>query len=111
MEIWVYQKETLKNCRTIKKFGAKIKLTKKDYLTIEGNKNLLPIKYLENKGSAQCKSSVIFAGLKLRAKHLLKQKNQEIIPNFVQTFEFTIKIKKLKNYDLIEWVKQKRLKL
>ena len=48
----------------LNRFGAQIKLTKKGLpLTIVGNKNLNPIKYLENRGSAQCKSSVILAGL------------------------------------------------
>ena len=53
----------------LSKFGAKIKLTKKGLpLTIKGNKELLPIRYLEQKGSAQCKSSIIFAGLKTEGK-------------------------------------------
>ena len=50
------------------KFGVDFKLTKKKTLplTIAGNKNLSPIKYFENKGSAQCKSSVILAALKTK---------------------------------------------
>ena len=44
------------------KFGAKFKLRKNKYLplTIFGSNKLNSINYFENKGSAQCKSSVIF---------------------------------------------------
>ena len=46
----------------LSKFGAKFKL-KNNFLPLEiyGSSNLKPIKYYENKGSAQCKSSIIFA--------------------------------------------------
>ena len=50
----------------LSKFGAKFKLKKiKTYLlTFHGSKKLKPINYLEKKGSAQCKSSVIFGGMR-----------------------------------------------
>ena len=50
----------------LSKFGAKFKLNKKFGLplTIKGSQNLKPIKYNETRGSAQCKSSIIFAGMK-----------------------------------------------
>ena len=45
----------------LSKFGAILKLNNKKNLplTIYGSENLKPIKYLEKKGSAQCKSAVI----------------------------------------------------
>ena len=48
------------------KFGATFKLKNKKNLplTIKGSSNLKPIKYFENKGSAQCKSSVMLAGMR-----------------------------------------------
>ena len=48
----------------LSKFGAKFKLNKGRYLplTINGSKKLKPICYSEKKGSAQCKSAVIFGG-------------------------------------------------
>ena len=59
----------------LKKFGADIKLTNKGLpLTIKGSKNPIPINYLEKKGSAQCKSSVIFAALKTEGKTFIKAK-------------------------------------
>ena len=60
----------------LRKFGVKFKLTnnKNLPLTILGSKNLKPIKYNENKGSAQCKSSVIFAGLRTKGTTVIKAK-------------------------------------
>ena len=58
------------------KFGAKFKLSKNKTLplTIQGSSNLKPIKYFESKGSAQCKSSVILAGLRTSGTTLIKAK-------------------------------------
>ena len=96
----------------LNKFGAKIKLTKNGLpLTIEGNKKLHPIKYLENKGSAQCKSSVIFAGLKTEGKTFIKaKKSRNHTELFCKHLNLPIKIKKNKNYDLIEVSKAKKIK-
>jgi 3-phosphoshikimate 1-carboxyvinyltransferase len=59
----------------LKKFGADIKLTNKAIpLTIKGSENPLPINYLENKGSAQVKSSIILAALKTEGKTFIKCK-------------------------------------
>ena len=46
----------------LSKFGAKFKLKNNNLLPLKlyGSSKLKPIKYIENKGSAQCKSSVIF---------------------------------------------------
>ena len=57
----------------LSKFGAKFKLknSKNLPLTILGSSNLKPIKYFENKGSAQCKSAVIFGGMRTRWHNLL----------------------------------------
>jgi len=95
----------------LKKFGAKIKLTNKGLpLTICGNKNLKPIKYLENRGSAQCKSSVIFAGLKTLGKSFIKaKKSRNHTELLCKHLKLPIKIKKTKNYDLIEIKKAKKI--
>jgi 3-phosphoshikimate 1-carboxyvinyltransferase len=96
----------------LKKFGADIKLTSKGLpLTIQGRKNLLPINYLENKGSAQCKSSVIFAGLKTKGKTFIKAKksrnHSELLCKYLG---LPLKVKNKKNYDLIEVEKAKKIK-
>ena len=96
----------------LNKFGAKIKLTKKGLpLTIEGNKNLHPIRYVEHKGSAQCKSSVIFAGLKTEGKTFIKaKKSRNHTELLCKYLNLPIKVKKIKNYDLIEVSKAKKIK-
>ena len=60
----------------LKKFGVNFKLknNKNLPLMIFGSNNLKPIKYLENRGSAQCKSSNIFAGLKTKGTTFIKAK-------------------------------------
>jgi len=96
----------------LSKFGAKIKLTKKGLpLTIEGNKNLYPIRYSELKGSAQCKSSVIFAGLKTEGKTFIRaKKSRNHTELLCKNLNLPIKIKNIKNYDLIEVSKAKKIK-
>ena len=95
----------------LNKFGARIKLTKKGLpLTIKGNKYLQPIKYLEQKGSAQCKSSVIFAGLKTEGKTFIKaKKSRNHTELLCKHLNLPIKIKETKKYDLIEINKAKKI--
>ncbi len=96
----------------LNKFGANIKLTRKGLpLTIEGSKNLYPIRYLEKKGSAQCKSSVIFAGLKTEGKTIIKaKKSRNHTELLCKHLNLPIKVKKNKNYDLIEVKKAKKIR-
>jgi 3-phosphoshikimate 1-carboxyvinyltransferase len=96
----------------LNKFGAKIKLTKKGLpLTIKGNENPLPIHYLENKGSAQCKSSIIFAGLKTKGKTFIKaKKSRNHTELLCKYLKIPLKVKKKRDYDLIEVQKVKKIK-
>jgi 3-phosphoshikimate 1-carboxyvinyltransferase len=95
----------------LNKFGAEIKLTNKGLpLTIKGSKNLHPIRYFENKGSAQCKSSVIFAGLKTEGKTFIKaKKSRNHTELLCKHLGLPIKVKKTKSYDLIEIKKTKKI--
>ena len=89
----------------LEKFGAKFELSKKRCLplTISGSKNLKPIKYIENKGSAQCKSSVILAGLRTNGKTFIKaKKSRDHTELLCKYLNLPLKIKKKKNFDLIE---------
>jgi len=89
----------------LKKFGAKFELSKKRCLplTISGSNNLRPIKYIENKGSAQCKSSVILAGLRTNGKTFIKaKKSRDHTELLCKYLKLPLKIKKKKNFDLIE---------
>ena len=98
--------------KPLKKFGANLKL-KNNYtlpLTIKGSKKLKPIKFFENKGSAQCKSSVIFAGAKTNGKTIIKaKKSRNHTELLFKYLKLPIKIKKKKNFDLIEIKKVKKL--
>ena len=96
----------------LNKFGATIKLTKKGLpLTINGTQNPRPIRYLENKGSAQCKSSVIFGGLKTDGETFIKaKKSRNHTELLCKYLNLPVKVKKTKNYDLIKVCKAKKIK-
>jgi 3-phosphoshikimate 1-carboxyvinyltransferase len=98
--------------KPLNKFGAKIKLTKNGLpLTINGNRNLHPINYIENRGSAQCKSSIIFAGLKTEGKTFIKaKKSRNHTELLCKYLGLPIKIKKIGKYDFIEISKAKKIK-
>ena len=88
----------------LKNFGVNIK-SKGNLLPIEiqGTNFLRPINYVENKGSAQCKSAVMLAALntpgitKIKAK---KSRNHTEL--FFKFLNIPIKINSKKKYDLIE---------
>ena len=60
----------------LEKFGAKFyyKIKNKLPLLICGSKSAKGINYIENRGSAQCKSSVMFAALNASGRTLIKAK-------------------------------------
>tara|TARA_Y100000996_G_scaffold365760_1_gene310665 strand:+ start:365 stop:1684 length:1320 start_codon:yes stop_codon:yes gene_type:complete len=97
----------------LSKFGAKFKLKNKKNLplTIKGNSNLTPIKYLENKGSAQCKSSVIFAAMRTNGTTYIKaKKSRNHTELLCKYLKLPIIVKSKKNYDHIIVKKVKLIK-
>ena len=97
----------------LKKFGAKLKLTKNKSLPLKiiGTKNLRPITYHENKGSAQCKSSVIFAALRTAGTTIIKaKKSRNHTELLCRYLKLPITISKKKKYDLIKIKKAKKIK-
>jgi len=96
----------------LKKFGADIKLTNKGLpLTIKGSENPLPINYLEDKGSAQVKSSIILAALKTEGKTFIKCKpSRDHTELLCKYLKLPLNVKKKKNHDLIEVEKIKKIK-
>ena len=96
----------------LSKFGAKFKLknNKNLPLTIYGSEILKPIKFTENKGSAQCKSAVIFGGMRTQGTTIIKAKksrnHSELLCKFLN---LPISIKKNKNYDHIKVNKIKKI--
>ena len=97
----------------LKKFGASFNLHK-NYnlpLVIKGSKKLKPIRFFENRGSAQCKSSVLFAGIKTEGRTIIKaKKSRNHTELLFKYLKLPIKIKKNKNFDLIEIGKVKKIK-
>ena len=97
----------------LSKFGAKFKLknNKNLPLTVYGSKNLKPIYYKEKKGSAQCKSAVILAGIRTDGVTTIKaKKSRNHTELLLKYLNLPIKIKSKKNYDLIEIKKVNRIK-
>ncbi len=97
----------------LKKFGAEFRLKNNENLplTIKGIKNLKPIKYFENKGSAQCKSSVIFGALRTEGTTVIKaKKSRNHTELLCKHLKLPIKIKSKNNLDEIKVSKIKKIK-
>ena len=97
----------------LSKFGAKFKLTNNKYLplTLYGSTKLKPINYIERKGSAQCKSSVIFGGLRAEGKTVIRaKKSRNHTELLCKYLKLPITIKNKKKYDKIKIKKVKNIK-
>ena len=88
----------------LKKFGAKFETSNgKLPITIKGTDNPKSIYYFENRGSAQCKSSIMLAALNTKGKTIIKaKKSRNHTELLFKHLKLPIKINKNKNYDLIE---------
>ena len=88
----------------LKKFGVKFNSKKNSLpLSIIGRKNLKPINYQENKGSAQCKSAVMLAGLKANGKTKIKAKaSRNHTELMFKELNIPIKVKRKNTFDYIE---------
>ena len=96
----------------LSKFGAKFKLTNSNYLPLKiyGSSNLKPIRYLENKGSAQCKSSIIFAAMRTNGITTIKaRKSRNHTELLCKHLKLPISIKINKNFDEIKVKKVKKI--
>jgi len=97
----------------LQKFGAKFyyKTKNKLPLSILGAKTIKSINYLENKGSAQCKSSVMLAALNSSGTTSIKAKksrnHSELLFKYLK---IPIKIRKTKKYDFINIKQPKKIK-
>ena len=97
----------------LSKFGARFKLKNKKFLPLKilGTNNLKPIKYLEKKGSAQCKSSVILGGMRTEGTTIVKaKKSRNHTELMFKCLDLPITVKNKKNYDEIKIRKVKRIK-
>ena len=97
----------------LKRFGAKFYPAKNSTLpiSIKGKNNIKPIKYFENKGSAQCKSCVLLAALNASGKTFIKaKKSRDHTEILFKNLKIPIKVQKTKYYDYIEIEGQKKFK-
>ena len=88
----------------LEKFGAKFYYKKKNNLplSILGSSSVKGINYLENKGSAQCKSSVMLAALNSSGITSIKaKKSRNHTELLFKHLKIDIKVKRTKRYDFI----------
>ena len=97
----------------LNKFGVDLSLKENNKLPmiINGLKDPKPIKYYETRGSAQCKSSVIFAGIRTNGTTLIKAKKSrdhtELLCNHLK---IPVIVTKKKELDIIKVKKAKKIK-
>ena len=97
----------------LQKFGAKFYFKKKNKLPLSmlGSSSIKGIKYLENKGSAQCKSSVMLAALNASGTTSIKaKKSRNHTELLFKYLKIPIKIKKTKKFDFIDIKQPKKIK-
>ena len=97
----------------LSKFGASFKLNNKKNLPliITGSSHLKPIKYLEKRGSAQCKSAVIFGAIRTEGTTVIKaKKSRNHTELLCKHLNLPLTIKKNKTYDIIKIKKVKKIR-
>ena len=97
----------------LSKFGAKFMLNNDKNLPLQiyGSSNLKPFKYFENKGSAQCKSTVIFGAMRTEGTTYIKaKKSRNHTELLCKYLKLPITVKSKKNYDEISVKKVKQIK-
>ena len=98
------KRDFLRVTKPLEKFGAKF-LTSNGKLPIKtkGTEYPKPIKYFENKGSAQCKSSIMLAALNTKGTTIIKaKKSRDHTELLFKYLKLPIQIIKRKNFDLIK---------
>ena len=72
-------------------------------LMMKGTNNPKPIQYLENKGSAQCKTSIMFAALKSNGITKIKaKKSRNHTELLLKYLKVPLKIKEYKNMIILK---------
>ena len=98
------KRDFLRVSKPLEKFGAKISTNRgKLPIIIRGTQNSKPIKYYENKGSAQCKSAIMLAALNTKGETLIKaKKSRDHSERLFNYLGIPIEIKKEENFDIIK---------
>ncbi len=107
------RRDFLRVISPLEKFGANFKSNRKSKLPLKilGCEFLKPINYIENRGSAQCKSAVILAALNTPGTTVIKaKKSRNHTELFLKYLNLPIKTIRKKNYDLIKITGEKQFK-
>ncbi len=98
--------------RPLEKFGAKFKTNSgKLPILIKGVDQPRPIKYIENKGSAQCKSAIMLAALNTKGQTVIRaKKSRNHTELLFKHLKLPIKIIKKSKIDLIKIKGKKKIK-
>ena len=107
------KRDFLRIITPLEKFGASFNKINNNGLPLKitGSEYLKPIQYEETKGSAQCKSSVMFAALNAPGKTIIKaKKSRDHTELFFKYLKLPIKIIKKNRYDIIEVSGEKQFK-
>ncbi len=98
------KRDFLRVTKPLGKFGAKfVSNHGKLPINIKGTDFSKPIKYYENKGSAQCKSAVMFAALNTFGETVIKaRKSRDHSELLFKYLKLPIKVIKRKKYDIIK---------
>ena len=94
----------------LKKFGAEFDFANQGRLPlfVSNSKITKPIYFLENKGSAQCKSSIMLAALNTDGKTIIKaRKSRNHTELLFKNLKIPIIIKKTKEFDIIKIIGKK----
>ena len=106
------KRDFLRVTRPLEKFGAIFKTNSGRLpIIINGTKNPKPIYFYENRGSAQCKSSIMLAALNTRGITRIKaKKSRDHTELLFKHLNLPIKIIKKKKFDLIHVKGVKKIK-
>jgi 3-phosphoshikimate 1-carboxyvinyltransferase len=106
------KRDFLRVTKPLEKFGAKFKTNfGKLPIIIKGAKKPKPIKYSENKGSAQCKSAIMLAALNTKGQTVIKaKKSRDHTELLFKYLKLPIKVIKKKKIDLITINGKKKFK-
>ena len=98
------KRDFLRVIKPLEKFGAKFKSNYgKLPIKVKGTDYSKPIRFFENKGSAQCKSSVMFAALNTFGETIIKAKKSRNHSELLfKHLKLPVKITKKRKYDIIK---------
>ena len=105
------KRDFLRVIKPLEKFGARFTSNNNKLpIIIKGTNNPKPIKYIEDKGSAQCKTAVMLASLNTEGTTIIKaKKSRNHTELLFKYLKLPIKVIKRKNYDLIKTKKATKI--